>query len=45
MYLQTYKKTSLDPMTGGYELSCSYWELNSGPLEEQSMLLTIELYL
>jgi hypothetical protein len=24
------------------KFSCRYWELNSGPLEEQSMLLTPE---
>ena len=27
------------------ELPCVYWELNAGPLEEQPVLLTPELYL
>jgi hypothetical protein len=31
-----------DPMTDGCELSCGCWELNSGPLEEQSVLLITE---
>ena len=26
----------------GYEPPCGYWDLNSGPLEEQSMLLMAE---
>jgi hypothetical protein len=30
------------PFTGGGEPSCNCWELNSGPLEEQSVLLTPE---
>jgi len=29
-------------ITGGCEASCVCWELNSGPLEEQSVLLTAE---
>jgi hypothetical protein len=29
-------------ITDGCELLCGYWELNSGPLEEQSVLLTAE---
>ena len=31
-----------DPITDGCELTCDYWELNSGPVEEQSVLLTAE---
>jgi len=31
-----------DPITDGCEPPCGYWELNSGPLEEQSVLLTAE---
>jgi hypothetical protein len=27
---------------GGYEPSCGYWDLKSGPLEEQSVLLITE---
>ena len=29
-------------VTGSCELSCRCWELNSGPLEDQSVLLTVE---
>jgi hypothetical protein len=32
----------LDPITDGCEPPCGCWELNSGPLEEQSVLLTAE---
>jgi hypothetical protein len=28
----------------GCELSCGCWELNQGPLQEQQMLLTTELF-
>ena len=38
--LQTYMKRAPDPITDGCEPPCSYWELNSGLLEEQSVLLT-----
>jgi hypothetical protein len=31
-----------DPITDGCEPPCGCWELNSGPLEEQSVLLTAE---
>jgi hypothetical protein len=31
-----------DPFTDSCELPCGCWELNSGPLEEQSVLLTTE---
>ncbi|XP_063128210.1 dynein regulatory complex protein 8 isoform X2 [Rattus norvegicus] len=40
--LQTHQKRTSDPITDGCELPCSCWELNSGPLEEQSVLLTTE---
>jgi hypothetical protein len=39
--LQTHKRAS-DPITDGCEPPCGFWELNSGPLEEQSVLLTVE---
>jgi hypothetical protein len=32
----------LDPITDGCEPSCGCWGLNSGPLEEQSVLFTTE---
>jgi hypothetical protein len=32
----------LDPITDGCESPCGSWELNSGPLEEHSVLLTAE---
>jgi hypothetical protein len=32
----------LGPITDGCEPPCGCWELNSGPLEEQSVLLTTE---
>jgi hypothetical protein len=38
--LQTHQKSALDPITVVYESPCGCWELNSGPLEEQSVLLT-----
>ena len=31
-----------DPITNGCEPPCGCWELNSGPLEEQSVLLTAD---
>ncbi len=31
-----------NPITDGCEPPCGCWELNSGPLEEQSVLLTSE---
>jgi hypothetical protein len=31
-----------DPITDGREPPCGCWELNSGPLEEQSVFLTAE---
>jgi hypothetical protein len=38
--LQTHQKRTSDPITDGCEPPYGCWELNSGPLEEQSMLLT-----
>ena len=40
--LQTLQKTASDPITDGCEPPCGCWELNSGPLEEQPLLLTAE---
>ena len=40
--LQTHQKRVPDPITDGCEPPCVCWELNSGPLEEQSVLLTAE---
>jgi hypothetical protein len=40
--LQTHKKSASDPITDGCESPCGFWELNSGLLEEQSVLLTAE---
>ena len=37
-----FQKRALDPITDGYEAPCGCWELNSGPLEEKSGLLTTE---
>jgi hypothetical protein len=39
--LDTQKRAS-DPITNGCEPPCGCWELNSGPLEEQLVLLTTE---
>lgn len=30
-------------VAGGCELPCGFWDLNPGPLEEQTLLLTAEL--
>jgi hypothetical protein len=38
--LQTHQKRASDLITDGCEPPCGFWELNSGPLEEQSVLLT-----
>ena len=35
-------KRALDHIRDGREPPCGCWELNSGPLEEQSVLLTTE---
>jgi hypothetical protein len=40
--VQTHQKKASDPITDGCELPCGCWELNSGPPEEQSVLLTSE---
>jgi hypothetical protein len=40
--LQTYQKRASDLITDGCEPPRGCWELNSGPLEEQSVLLTSE---
>jgi hypothetical protein len=40
--LQTHQKRASDPATDGCESPCGCWALNSGPLEEQSVLLTTE---
>jgi hypothetical protein len=34
---------TLDTITDGHEPPCGCWDLNSGALEEQSVLLTTEL--
>jgi hypothetical protein len=40
--LQMHQKRASDPMTDGCEPLCGCWEWNSGPLEEQPVLLTTE---
>jgi hypothetical protein len=35
-------KEASDPITDGCEPPCGCWELNSGPLEEQPVLLSAE---
>jgi hypothetical protein len=40
--LHTHQKRVSDPITYGCEPSCGCWELNLGPLKEQSVLLTAE---
>jgi hypothetical protein len=40
--LQTHQKRASDPITDGCEPPCGCWDLNSGPSEEQSVLLTTE---
>jgi hypothetical protein len=39
---QTHQKRASDPITDSHESPCGYWELNSGPLKEQPVLLTTE---
>jgi hypothetical protein len=36
--LQTHQKRESDLITNGCEPPCGCWELNSGPLQEQSVL-------
>jgi hypothetical protein len=40
--LQTLQKRASDLVTDGCEPPCGCWELNSGPSEEQSVLLPTE---
>jgi hypothetical protein len=40
--LQTHQRRASDLIMDGYEPSCGCWDLNSGPSEEQSALLTAE---
>jgi hypothetical protein len=40
--LPTGQKRASDPIADGCEPPCGCWELNSGPLEEQPVLLTSE---
>jgi hypothetical protein len=39
--LQRHQKRAPNPTSDGCEPPCGCWELNSGPLEEQSVLLTL----
>ena len=41
-YHQTHQKRPSDLIIDDYEPMCGCWELNSGPLEEQTVLLTTE---
>jgi hypothetical protein len=41
-YPQTHQKRTSDLIIDGCEPPCGCWDLNSGPLEEQSVLLTAE---
>ena len=40
--LQTHQKSASDIITDGCEPPCGCWDLNSGPSEEESVLLTAE---
>ena len=40
LLLQTQQKRASDPIADGCEPPCGSWELNSGLLKEQSVLLT-----
>ena len=42
LLLQTHQKRASDLITDGCESPCGCWDLNSGPLEEQAVLLTTE---
>ena len=44
MYVSTLSLSleTSDPITDGCEPPCGHWELNSRPLDEQSVLLTTE---
>ena len=37
-----HQKRASDPITDDCEPSCGCWKLNSGPLQEQPILLTTE---
>jgi hypothetical protein len=37
-YMSVFEKRVPDLVTDGCEPPCGFWELNSGPLEEQSVL-------
>ncbi|KAM7331959.1 hypothetical protein ACRRTK_008667 [Alexandromys fortis] len=41
-YTPACQKRTSDPIVDGHEPPCGCWELNSGPLEEQPVLLTAE---
>ena len=41
-YLKTHQERASDPITDGGEPPCGCWETNSGPLEEQPVLLMAE---
>ena len=40
--LPAHQERALDLILDGWEPPCDCWELNSGPLEEQPVLLTSE---
>jgi hypothetical protein len=42
IYLLCIQKRAPDPIIDGCEPPCGCWELNSGPLEEQPVLLTTQ---
>jgi hypothetical protein len=44
MYVRTLLLSSdtPDPIIHGFESTCGYWELNSGPLRKQSVFLAAE---
>jgi hypothetical protein len=39
---RTHQRRASDPITDVFEPPRGYWELNSGPLEEEPVLLTAE---
>ena len=41
-YMPAFQKRASDPIIDGSESLCSCWELNSGPPEEEPVLLTAE---
>lgn len=40
-YMSVGQKRAPDLITDGYEPLCGGWDLNSGPLEEQTVLLPL----